>query len=321
MTGASSANDDYDFIVCGAGSSGSVVGRRLAQNTNVRVLLLEAGGDDRDPAVRTPDLWASNITTERDCAFLGEPGSAVNDRAQLFSMGKLLGGGSGINAMIWARGHKSDWDLFAADTGDEGWNYDSVLDTYRSIEDWHGAPDPAYRGMGGPVFVAPVPNPNPAACAVVEAAPPVGIPSFASPNGAMMEARSGASLAELLIRDGERRSIFRSYTFPYMDRPNLTVLTHALVRRVTFDGTRATGVEILHQGTLRRVVANAEVVLSMGSINTPKVLMQSGIGEEANLRLMGIRTMQHLPGVGRNLQDHVAFDCVWEFDIPTPPGL
>ena len=319
MTQASSTDDDFDFIVCGAGSSGSVVARRLAQHPDVRVLLLEAGGDDRDPAVRIPDLWASNIGTDRDWAFLGEPGPAVNDRTLLFSMGKLLGGGSSINAMVWARGHKSDWDLFAAETGDLAWNYDSALDTYRRVEDWQGPPDPSYRGVGGPVFVAPVSNPNPVAPIVVEAALSMDIPTFSGPNAAMMEARSGASLTELLIRDGERQSIFRSYTSPYLDRPNLVVLTHALVRRITFDGTRATGVEILQQGTVRRIAAHAEVVMSMGSINTPKVLMQSGVGDENELQRFGIRTVQHLPGVGRNLQDHVAFDCVWEFNKPAQP--
>ena len=319
MTRASGFDDDYDFIVCGAGSSGSVIARRLAQHPDVRVLLIEAGGDDRDPAVRTPDLWATNIGTERDWAFLGEPGSAVNDRALLFSMGKLLGGGSSINAMVWARGHKSDWDLFAAETDDDTWNYDSIVDTYSCIEDWQGAPDSLHRGTGGPVFVAPVSNPNPVAPAVVEAALSTGIPSFASPNGAMMEARSGAALTDQLVRDGERQSIFRSYTFPYLDRPNLTVLTHALVTRITFDGSRATGVEILHRGATRRIAAHAEVVLSMGAMNTPKVLMQSGVGDDAHLREIGIPTVQHLPGVGRNFQDHLAFACLWEFDKPTPP--
>ena len=140
--------------------------------------------------------------------------------------------------MTWARGHKSDWDFFAAEVGDPAWSYEPVLGIYRRIEDWHGAPDLEYRGTGGPVFVQPAPDPNPIAPAMVEGARSVGIPTFESHNGRMMEGDGGASLLDLRVRDGKRQSVFRSYTFPYMDQQNLTVLTHALVTRVTFQGGR-----------------------------------------------------------------------------------
>ena len=168
------------------------------------------------------------------------------------TMGKVLGGGSSINVMAWARGHKSDWDFFASEAGDPAWNYESVLNIYRRIEDWHGAPDPKYRGTGGPVFVEPAPDPNPVAPAMLDGARSVGIPTFENQNGRMMEGGGGASIIDVRARDGKRQSVFRSYIFPYMDRPNLTVLTHALVTRLTFEGKRATGVEISYDGKTHR---------------------------------------------------------------------
>jgi choline dehydrogenase len=307
---------EYDFIVCGSGSSGSVVARRLAENPDVHVLLLEAGGHDDVPNVRTAQLWPTNLGSERDWGFQALPAPAVNGRALPLSMGKVLGGGSSVNVMLWARGHRSDWDHFASESADPAWSYESVLDIYRRIEDWQGAPDPAHRGTGGPVFVQPAPNPDPLALAVLEGARAVGIPTYQSPNGEMMEAAAGASITDLRVRDGQRQSVFRSYTYPLMDLPNLTVLTHAMVQRLTFDDTSVTGVEVLHQGELRHFRASAEVVLSLGAIHTPKVLMQSGIGDQDELRRVGIMVRQHLPGVGRNYQDHIAFDCVWEFNEP-----
>ena len=310
---------DYDFIVCGGGSSGSVVARRLAENPNAHVLLIEAGGDDEAESVLDPAQWPTNLGSERDWGFQAVPNPHIDGRTMPMSMGKGLGGGSSINVMVWARGHRSDWDHFAAESGDAAWGYESVLGIYRRIENWQGAPDPKYRGTGGPVWVQPATDPSPIALAMLDAAGEIGIPRFDNPNGAMMEGPGGAALTDMLVRDGRRHSLFRAYLRPFMDRPNLTVLTRAIVRRVVFEGRRAAGVEIERDGRIVMIRARSEVVLSLGAIHTPKVLMHSGIGDQAELTRFGLPVVQHLPGVGANLQDHTAFCCIWEYREPIAP--
>ena len=316
---ASELKPHYDFIVCGSGSSGAVVARKLAENSNVTVLLLEAGGTDDVPSVIEAGQCLLNLGSERDWGFRAQANPHLNGRSIPMSMGKVLGGGSSINFMAWARGHKNDWDYFASEAGDPAWNYESVLNTYLRIEDWHGAPDPKYRGTGGPVFVEPAPNPNPIAPAMLDGARSVGIPTFENQNGRMMEGSGGASIIDLLARDGKRMSVFRAYVFPYMDRPNLTVLTHALVTRLTFDGKRATGVEITYDGKTHRIEAGIEVILSLGAVQTPKVLLQSGLGDQVELQRLGIPVVQHLPGVGQNFQDHPGIGCIWEYQKTLAP--
>src|SRR6516162_899340 len=315
---AAELQSSYDFIVCGSGSSGSVVARRLAEADDVSVLLLEAGDTDDLPSIREAKQWLANVGTERDWVFEAAPNPVLNGRRLSLSAGKVLGGGSSINAMIWSRGHKNDWEYFAEEADDPGWSYESVLSLYRRLEDWQGKPDPRRRGKGGLVHVEPARDPNPIAPAMLEAARSLGIPTFDDQNGEMMEGNGGAAITNVRIHEGRRLSLFRTYTHPYMDRQNLTVLTRALVERVALAGKRAVGVEFLRDGQSRRIAARREIVFCLGAVNTPKVLMQSGIGDESELTRAGIVVVQHLPGVGRNFRDHIIVPCVWEYETPHP---
>ena len=303
----------YDYIVVGSGASGSVVARRLAENRDAQVLLLEAGGHDLAPGILITETWFFNQGGEFDWNFAAERSPSVNGRSIAQAMGKVIGGGTSINGMVWARGHKNDFDHWAREAGDDAWNYRHVLDIYRRIEDWRGAPDPERRGSGGEVFVQPAPDPSAIAPAFLKAAESIGIPAFADQNGVMQEGAGGAAITNVRIRDGRRLNIPASYLYPVMDQANLTVLTGAQVNRLTLEGDTVTGVEFEWQGKVHTIGASNEVVLSAGAIQTPKILMLSGIGDRAQLGRFGIAAVSHLPGVGQNLQDHpVIGGGLWE---------
>jgi len=303
----------FDYIVCGAGTSGCVVAARLAADLKAQVLLLEAGGTDETDLVKNPNLWPATLGSELDWGFIAEPNPHLNGRAIRYSMGKVLGGGSSINVSTWSRGHQADWDFYASESGDPLWGYEAVLDLYRRrIEAWTGSPDPDYRGTHGTVHVQPAADLHPFSMSLLEGAESLGLQRFPNSNGQMMEAAGGCAFIDETVRDGKRQSIFRSYVYPIMDQPNITVLTGALAARIRFAGNRATGIDFLHNGKTVRVQATREVILSLGAIHTPKLLMQSGIGDETELTNAGIVVLHALPGVGRNLHDHVAFGCVWE---------
>jgi choline dehydrogenase len=309
----------YDYIVVGSGASGSVVARRLAENRDAQVLLLEAGGEDLKPGILITETWFFNQGGEFDWNFGAERSPGVNNRSIVQAMGKALGGGTSINAMVWARGHKNDFDHWAKEAGDDAWDYQHVLDIYRRIEDWRGAPDPERRGSGGEVFVQPAPDPSSIAPAFLRAADSLGIPTFADQNGVMQEGPGGAAITNVRIRDGRRLNIPANYLYPAMDQANLTVLTGAYVNRLTIEGGATTGVEFEWQGKVHTIRASSEVVLSAGAIQTPKILMLSGIGDRAQLDRFGIATVSDLPGVGRNFQDHpIIGGGLWEAPEPPP---
>jgi choline dehydrogenase len=283
--------------------------------------VLEAGGTDRVEAVLNPGMWPANIRSERDWKYSATPSKAVNNRALILPMGKAVGGGSSINACVWSRGHKNDFDFWASETGDAGWNYENVLNVYKRIEDWQGVADPVRRGKGGRLWIEPAKNPNPIAYAMLEGAAAAGIPKFDDQNGKMMEGAGGVAIANLRIRDGRRRNLPSDYLYTALKRPNLTLLTGAEVQGLTMNGTNVTGVTFMRDGKLATVKASRRVILSAGAINTPKLLMLAGIGDQAELKRHGIKTRHHLPGVGQNFQDHVLMaGCIWEYNTPLPPA-
>ena len=234
MQKSSEWSKEFDFIVCGSGSSGSVVAGRLAANPEISVLLLEAGASDETDLVLDTDRWPMNLGGELDWSFMTEPSPNLNGRSILYSMGKVLGGGSSINVGTWSRGHQADWDLYAAETGDPNWCYDAILELYRRrVEGWAGVPDPEFYGVGGPMHVQPD-QPDSFSLAMLDAAESTGLKRFANSGGQMMRACGGCAVVDNIIHDGKRQSVYRSYVYPRLQQPNLTVLTGALTTSILF---------------------------------------------------------------------------------------
>jgi choline dehydrogenase len=308
----SEADSTFDFIVCGSGSSGSVVARRLAENRHARVLLVEAGGPDDIDDVRDAAKALANLGSPRDWAYEMTANPHIDGRSLPLPAGKVLGGGSSVNFMYWARGHKSDWDYFAAQASDPGWGFDSVRGLYESIERWRGTADPARDTAHGLIPVTQDSSASALGRAASDAFEQCGVPRYKSLNGRLLEESIGYSDSERTVVDGQRVSVFRAYLQDYLTAPNLTVLTETLVQSVTIEGNRATGVSAIRNGKSLQFKARHEVILSTGALQTPKILMLSGIGDEKELGRHDIAVRQHLPGVGRNFQDHpLVLGCNW----------
>jgi choline dehydrogenase len=304
----------YDYIVVGAGSAGCAVAARLSENEDVTVLVLEAGGNDSAEDLRQPGIWPTLWHTEVDWAYRTTPQAGTGDLEHHWPRGKVVGGSSSINGMVWIRGHAGCFDSWA-DEGNTGWDYDSVLPAFQRMENVPGG-DTHYRGSGGPLSPAPAATPNPLSLAFVEAAEELGHQRVADFNGPHSE---GAGLHDLSIIDGSRQSAAAAYLHPAMNRSNLAVLTGAHVSRLTFSGTQCTGVEYVLDGQRLSATANAEVILSAGAIDSPRLLLLSGVGPAAELQEFGIEVVADLPGVGANLHDHPLLGVVFEADRPIPP--
>lgn len=304
----------YDYVVVGTGSSGSaLVGRLAASRPDASILVVEAGDWDTAPAVMNPGAWFTNLGTERDWKDVAIPSTGTNFRAIPEHMGKVVGGGSSINATIWARPFKNDLSFWAQESGDSAWGYEHALGIYRRMENWQGAPNARYRGKGGPVWCQPASNPHPVAIAMLEACRSLGMPMLEDLNGAREESSGGFALMNQIIKEGQRQSMARAYLYPVLSQKNVTLLVRTQVDRLTFNGTRATGIEVRDGSGSRRIGAKTEVIVCSGGVNTPKLLMLSGIGHEAQLKTHGIKTLVDAPEVGENFQDHLLHGgCIWE---------
>jgi choline dehydrogenase len=290
----------YDYIVVGAGAAGSVLAAELSAS-GAHVLVIESGGPDDAPTIANPSVWFYHVGGPLDYHLPVNPSPRLNNRKFNMALGHVVGGGSSINAMVWMRGMQRDYDGWAA-SGAKGWAFADVLPVFKSQEDWEGGAN-AWRGAGGPIHIRRPKDPHPTAPAFIDAARQMGMPILDDVNGPM---RPGAGYINMNIAaDGTRVSAARAFLRPALSRPNLTLLLNTNVLKLNFEGTRCVGVKLMTDGALKDIAADKEVILAAGAINSPKLLMLSGVGEAKALRSLGIDVVENLPGVGENLQDHV----------------
>ena len=303
------SGETFDYVIVGAGSAGAVLAARLTEDPDVRVLLLEAGGGGDGWLIRMPLGFLKALFQPRyTWPYWTEPEPHMNNRRLILPRGRLLGGSSSINGMVFMRGHSADFDRWAQ-MGCSGWSYADVLPYFRKMEtSWRGASD--LHGGDGPLSVMPNATKWLLHDELMAAAKAAGHPLTDDIHAGDEE---GVGKVELTIdRKGRRSSTYAAYLKPAMNRPNLTVLTHAMTQRVLTEGKRATGVEYRHDGQLKTALVRREVILSGGSYNSPQLLMLSGIGPAQHLQDMGVPVVHDLPGVGENLSEHPRVPVLFE---------
>lgn len=299
---------EFDYLIIGAGSAGCVVASRLSEDPATTVCLVEAGGPDSSVLTRAPLGFVAEAKRKKNSvhyATVPQPGLAGRQGFQ--PRGRVLGGSSSVNAMIYCRGHRSDYDHWAA-LGNPGWDYDSVLPLFKKAEDsaCFGAND--YHGSGGPLGVDWLRSRFPTTQAFLRACANQGIAPTADYNGAQ---QAGSSPAQVTQRGGERCSSARAYLHPHLGRSNLHILTQAQTRSIAWEGRRAVGVHVQQGGQERLLRARREVIVCSGAYGSPQLLMCSGIGPAAHLQQLGIAVTHALDGVGQNLQDHITASLNW----------
>ncbi|MBL1176782.1 GMC family oxidoreductase [Pantanalinema sp. GBBB05] len=294
----------YDYIVIGVGSAGCVVANRLSEDPDTTVLLLEAGNPDTKPEIQIPAKCINLLGSEVDWGYFSEPEPCLNDRKMFCSRGKVLGGSSSINFMMYVRGNPHDYDHWQS-LGNPGWSYQDVLPYFKKSEhQQRGISE--FHGVNGELSVTDILSPAAASQRFIDACVAMGYDYNLDFNEAQQE---GAGLYQLTVKEGKRHSAATAFLLPILQRPNLIVTTGALVTRLLFEGDHAVGVEYLHKGMLHQARVNQEVILSAGAFDSPKLLMLSGIGDAKHLQTMEISVVADVPGVGQNLQDHI-LTCV-----------
>jgi choline dehydrogenase len=318
VTDPEAMTDTFDFIVVGGGTAGCVMAARLSEDRRNTVCLLEAGGEDSHPFIQIPATVAAAIARPSlNWRFMTAPQPALDNRRIPLPRGRVIGGSGSINGMVYFRGQSRDFDYWAA-MGNPGWSYREVLPYFirsESNDSYEGSP---YHGHGGPIRVSHVPRPNPMVVAFLEAMDQLGFKRCDDFNGPHPE---GYGPRQGTIRDGRRDSTAVAYLRPARSRGNLTVLVGSLASRVVIENGKATGVEVQREGDARRIQARREVVVCAGAVQSPQLLMLSGIGDGAALRALGIDVKHSLPGVGANYHDHLAAGIVMEMTNSESYGI
>ncbi|WP_322093871.1 choline dehydrogenase [Paraburkholderia bannensis] len=292
----------YDYVVIGAGSAGCVVANRLSSSGTKTVLLVEAGPSDNSVILKMPAAMGLPLESTRfNWKYLTEPESGLNDRVSEQHRGKVLGGSSSINGMIFNRGNPRDFDQWSEIHGLTDWAFANCLPYFRKMETFDGGGD-TYRGADGPLYVHRCRAENPLYHAFIRAGEDYGLPLTSDQNGFRQE---GVHIAQVTIRDGVRQSTSEGYLKPARNRENLSVETNATVRKILFSGKRAFGVHYVKDGVQRTVEALEEIILCAGAIGSPHLLMLSGVGDADQLRRANVGVVEHLPGVGSDMQDHI----------------